>query len=177
MRWRPWRKSGGHLQIDHLHLSFNYSYQANQLTRLGIISLFHKGKELKADDLDNWRPLSLTNGDYKIVAKALSIRLDTVMEKIIGEQQVGFMKGRDISLVHRRINDILELQKKRRKRGMIVALDFKQAFDAVNLNCILKTLEVFGFGESFIRWISTLNADRLASCEEWRPHFRPIPYE
>ena len=97
---------------------FKYGFESNSLSsseRLGIISLFHKGKDLLADNLDNWRPLSLTNVDYKIIAKVLSLRLDTVIEDIIGEQQVGFMKGRDISSVHRRINDIMELQKKKKK--------------------------------------------------------------
>ena len=72
------------------------------------------------------------------------------------------MKGRDISMVHRRINDIMELQKKLKKKGLIVALDFKQAFDAISINSILKALKIYGFGNNYIKWISTLNTDRLA---------------
>ena len=133
--------------------------------RLGVISLLHKGKDLPADNLDNWRPISLLNVDLKIISKVLSMRMDKVIDGIVGSQQVGFMKGRDISCLHRKIDNIIELQKRDNKRGVVIALDFKQAFDAVNINCILKSLEIFGFGQNFIRWISVLNSDRLASVK------------
>ena len=133
--------------------------------KLGVISLLHKGKDLAADNLDNWRPISLLNVDLKIISKVLSLRMDKVIDQLIGSQQVGFMKGRDISCLHRKIDNILELQKRDNKQGVVIALDFKQAFDAVNINCILKSLEIYGFGPNFIRWISALNSDRLASVK------------
>ena len=64
--------------------------------RVGIITLVHKGKELTPNDLDNWRPISLCNSDYKILAKVPSDRLETVIDKLVGHQQTGFLKGRHI---------------------------------------------------------------------------------
>ena len=151
-----------------LMASYNDSFISHLLPdsqRLGVISLLHKGKDLPADNLDNWRPISLLNVDLKIISKVLSLRMDRVIDGIIGSQQVGFMKGRDISSLHRKIDNIIELQKRDRKRGIVIALDFKQAFDAININCILKSLEIYGFGPNFIRWISVLNSDRLASVK------------
>ena len=145
--------------------SYNYSFEINSLSssqKLGVISLHHKGKDLRRDDLNNWRPLSLLCVDQKFLAKTLSRRIDKVIDKLIGGQQLGFLKGRDITAVHRRIDDIIELQKKRNRKGFIIALDFKQAFDTINMNCVMKSLEIFGFGSSFIRWIKILNKDRLA---------------
>ena len=43
-----------------------------------VITLIHKGKQLPRDDLNNWRPISLTNSDYKLLAKSLAIRLSSV---------------------------------------------------------------------------------------------------
>ena len=100
----------------------NCSFQSDILSpseRIGIISLFHKGKELSRDDLDNWRPISLTNIDYKIIAKILSVRLNSVLEKMIGKQQKGFMKGRQIFHIHRIIDDLLEMQRKANLPGII----------------------------------------------------------
>ena len=131
--------------------------------RLGVIALFHKGKDLDRENLDNWRPISLMNTDYKIIAKVFSIRLNKVIQKLIGKQQLGFLKGRQISHIHRIIDDILHLQKKADLPGMILALDFKQAFDAINIKCIIKSLEIFGFGPYFIKWIAILNNQR-ESC-------------
>ena len=144
---------------------FNYSFRLDLLSsseRLGVISLFHKGKDLDRENLDNWRPISLMNTDYKLLAKVFSIRLNRVIQKLIGKQQFGFLKGRQISHIHRIIDDILNLQKKSNLPGIILALDFKQAFDAINMHCILKSLEIFGFGPNFIKWIKILNSDREA---------------
>ena len=131
--------------------------------RTGVISLFHKGKDLSFDNLNNWRPISLTNVDYKILAKVLSLRLSSVIDKLIGLQQTGFLKGRHISSTHKYIDDILLLQRFSHSPGVLLALDFKQAFDSIKIPCIIKALNVFGFGPSFIRWIEILNNERL-SC-------------
>ena len=144
----------------------NYSFHSGILSpseRIGIISLFHKGKELSRDNLDNWRPISLTNSDYKIIAKILSIRLNRVLDKLIGNQQKGFMKGRQIFHIHRIIDDLLDMQRKSNLSGILLALDFKQAFDAINIHCIIKSLEIFGFGPKFVKWILILNTQRQ-SC-------------
>jgi hypothetical protein len=131
---------------NYLLENFNYSFTKGYLSasqRLGVIALFHKGKELAHDNLDNWRPISLLNTDYKILAKVLSIRLSSVIDKLIGSQQVGFMKGRNISYIIRRIDDLLNIQKRSNANGIILALDFKQAFDSVSMQYILNSLKIF----------------------------------
>ena len=150
---------------DPLMECYHYSFTQGKLTyteRVGILTLFHKGKELPRYILSNWRPISLTNVDYKILAKVFSMRLDKVIDKIIGMQQTGFMKGRQITSVHRLLDDMLEYYRGSRSPGILVAIDFKAAFDSINMNCIYKCLEKFGFGPNFIKWIKVLNTDRLA---------------
>ena len=150
---------------DPLMECFEYTYETGSLCeseRVGVISLFHKGKDLDTGSLNNWRPSSLTNTDYKILAKVLSLRLNTVIDKILGDQQKGFIKGRNISFIHRQIDDILDLQRNLEDAGIILAIDYRQAFDSLDTNCIIKSLELFGFGQSFIKWIKILNTDRLA---------------
>ena len=150
---------------DPLMDCFRFSFDSNSLSsseKVGVISLAHKGKDLSTDSLDNWRPITLTNVDYKIIAKVLSIRLNKVIDSLIGEQQSGFVKGRQISIVHRKIDDLLQLQRRHGLKGILLALDFKQAFDSIDINCITKSLELFGFGSNFIRWISILNFERVA---------------
>ena len=48
--------------------------------RKGIITLIHKGNELDRDNLLNYRPITLTNTDYKILTKALAIRFKKVIK-------------------------------------------------------------------------------------------------
>ena len=37
--------------------------------------------------------------------------------------------------------------------GMLLLVDFEKAFDSVDFKFIVTTLEIFGFGEEFIKWI------------------------
>ena len=40
--------------------------------------------------------------------------------------------------------------------GMLLLVDFEKAFDSINFSFIVTTLEIFGFGEEFIRWITII---------------------
>ena len=78
--------------------SFNESYENGMLSytqRQGVITLLHKGKELDKGKLNNWRPITLLNTDYKILAKVLSERLGLVIQKLVNTDQVGYLKGRN----------------------------------------------------------------------------------
>ena len=48
---------------------YNYSYNIGSLAdsqRQGMICLLHKGKGSKRDEITSWRPITLTNFDYKL---------------------------------------------------------------------------------------------------------------
>lgn len=47
--------------------------------------------------LENWRPISLLNTSYKIIALVLAKRLKLILNNIIDECQSGFMHQRHIS--------------------------------------------------------------------------------
>ena len=92
----------------------------------------------------------------------MSLRLNTVISNLIGEQQVGFIKGRKISTIHREIDDLLCWQRLNNLPGIVLAVDFKQAFDSINMNMVVSSLTKFGFGENFMNWVKILNTDRKA---------------
>ncbi|RVW82040.1 hypothetical protein CK203_049062 [Vitis vinifera] len=55
-----------------------------------------------AEDLGDFRPISLLGGLYKLLAKVLANRLKKVLGKVVSEDQNAFMKGRqilDVSLI------------------------------------------------------------------------------
>lgn len=85
--------------IKHLLLaSFNQSYRYGVLPtsqKQGVITLLPKqGKDSRL--LKNWRPISLLNTDYKILAACIANKIKPFLPKLINKDQTGFMKGRYI---------------------------------------------------------------------------------
>ena len=84
-----------------LALSFNSAFENGNLfssQRIAVITLIHKGKDLARDNLKSL--ISLTNSDYKLLAKCLALRLGDVINDVSGDQ-VGCIKGRSVSLLQR----------------------------------------------------------------------------
>ena len=88
--------------------SFNESYAKQNLPesqKRSLISLIHKkGSRL---DLQNWRPISLLNHDYKILSMVLAERMKKIISRIIDRDQVGYIKGRYIGENVRTIEDVI----------------------------------------------------------------------
>ena len=142
-----------------LMTSYIYSFQNGQLSptqQKGIITLIHKGKHLPRENLANWRPITLLNTDYKILAKTLALRLSTVITKLISEDQCGFIKGRNISTILRVIDDTVSHLNTENLPGILVGIDFAKAFDTISKTFIHDSIKMFGFGPEFQRCVSTL---------------------
>ena len=58
-------------------------------------------KDLARDNLKNWRPISLTNCDYKLLAKCLALHLGDVINDVASGDQVGCIKGHRVSMLLR----------------------------------------------------------------------------
>ena len=150
----------------HLLNSINYSFETGYLCTSqcqGVICLLHKGKCSIREEITNWRPLSLTNFDYKLIAKVLARRLIPILEKIIDHDQHAFIKGRNISNMLREIDDIIELGKAENLRNIILSIDYAKAFDTLSSDSILHALKYFDIGSDFIKWIKILLSNRM-SC-------------
>ena len=131
--------------------------------RQGMICLLYKGKGSDREVLSNWRPISLTNFDYKLIAKVLARRLACVLDNCINKDQHAFIKGRNVSSMVREIDDIIELSKVEQKNNIIISLDYAKAFDTISTEAVVKALHFFDLGQSFIKWIQILLHNR-ESC-------------
>ena len=126
----------------------------------GLICLLHKGGDLARENISNWRPIALLNSDYKLIAKLLAIRLYDVLDKLIHTDQHAFVKGRRISHMLRELYDIIENEKLHNSNTILLSIDYSKAFDTIKTQAILKSLQVYGFGEYFSRWIKILLSNR-----------------
>ena len=146
--------------------SFMESFTKEELSysqRQGVIILLHKGGELSREKLGNWRPITLTNSDYKLLAKILASRLSNVIGKLVNEDQVGYVKGRNIATNLRTIDDVINYYNEIGRGGYLLALDFSKAFDSVSKTFLQTSFDIFGFGINFKKWVSILNSG-TTSC-------------
>jgi len=96
--------------------------------------------------LENWRPLSLLNVDYKIATKVVAHRISSVLPIIVKEDQTGYVKARYIGQNIRLITDIMKVTELESIPGLAIFIDFKKAFDTVDWNFLFRALQVFNFG-------------------------------
>ena len=87
------------------------------------------------------------------MSSVIANRLKVVLDKLIDNDQKGFISGRFIGENIRTIYDILFETKQQNIPGLLVSVDFQQAFDTVSWKFIEKTLDYFNFGPSIKRWI------------------------
>ena len=120
-------------------------------TRRGLITLIPK-KLANILELKSWRPLTLLNLDFKLLAKSMATRINTVLPLLIGEQQTGFMKGRNIQDNIRRTFEVVEFAKDKQTPAVIMNIDFKKCFDLIEHKSIYVALNYFNFGNNFIQW-------------------------
>ena len=134
------------------------SLQQGQLThsaRRGVIQLIPKCNKDETW-VKNWRPLMLLNLEYKILARALVLRMETVNDKLIGTQQQGFVKGRSTLVNILKTREILVNLKNNKKEGILISIDFEKCFDRIEYQAIEGALRYFRFGENFISWMLLL---------------------
>ncbi len=143
---------------DVMFSCLKYCYKVEKLSieqRRAVLCLLPKtNKDIRY--LKNWRPLSLLNTDYKLIAKTLSTRLQKVIDKIIKRDQSGYIKGRFIGESVRTIIDVLEYSSLHDIAGYILFLDFEKAFDSISWDFMFRILKAYNFGERFIKWIKIL---------------------
>ena len=143
--------------------SYNEAFESCNLAeshKLSILSLiFKKGDR---DDLKNYRPISLSNTDYKLLASVLADRLQKVVSKVIGDEQTAYIKGRFSGENIRLVLDIMEYTKEKNVPGLLLFLDFQKAFDSLHWNFIQECLKKLGFKNDFCRWIRTIYNSPIA---------------
>ena len=105
----------------------------------------------------------MLNVDSKIISKPLSEKLKEVLPDLISSQQTAYVKNRHIGESGRLIYDIIEITEIRNIEGFVVTMDIEKAFDSLDHNFLISTLEKYGFGQNFILWVKILLNDQ-ESC-------------
>ena len=79
--------------------------------------------------IDRFRPISLCNNSYKILAKNLATKMKKVMGKLISDTQGGFVARRQILYNIIVVQEAILYSMDRKRQGMAIKLDMANAFD------------------------------------------------
>ena len=128
------------------------------MQKRGSITLIPKGDKDKRE-LGNWRPITLLNTLYKLISAILAKKIKKVLPRLIGKEQKGFVDGRNISDAIRGLYDTIDYANNNKRRGIMLAIDFKKAFDSIAFAFIKAVLKFFRFSNRLIEWIMILLKD------------------
>jgi hypothetical protein len=148
-----WGKLKNIISKSLLYGTYNGELSIEQ--KRGILAVIPK-KDKDVRYLKNWRPLTLLNTDYKILAKALAQRLQKVLDSLVSFDQSGGIKGRSTFSSIRSTLDIINQVKDDKSEGTLIFVDFEKAFDSVSWSYIYDCLEAMNLGKYFINSIKTL---------------------
>ena len=129
------------------HPFMNFIMQARVKNKLStsqcqaVIKLIKK-KERDERFIKNWHLFSSLNVDYKVIAKALAMRLKETLPKLISFQQTAYVANRFFCEGGRLISEYIEMSENLNFKGYIVIVDIEKTFDFLSnsflLVCILK---------------------------------------
>uniref|UniRef100_A0A803Q5K4 Reverse transcriptase domain-containing protein n=1 Tax=Cannabis sativa TaxID=3483 RepID=A0A803Q5K4_CANSA len=99
--------------------------------------------------IEQFKPISLCNFQYKVIAKILSNRLRPVMEDLVSPVQSAFIPGRWIAETSILIQELVHKICRMKGKGglMAIKLDMHKAYDKMEWSFLDKVLERNGFSE------------------------------
>ena len=153
-------KTGFPLLGETMTLLYNYILRHGEMTesqKQAVITCLYKKGEKK--EINNWRPISLLNTDYKILTKILANRLKHVLPQIISECQTACIPDRTIYDNLSYTRDIIQIAHQNKMNASIISIDQVKAFDRVDRIFLFDSLRYFGFGITFTNFIKTLYYD------------------
>ncbi|KAL3676950.1 hypothetical protein R1sor_026898 [Riccia sorocarpa] len=110
------------------------------------------------ETLGEWRPITLLNSIYKVVAKIFAARLALILPDLVPVNQQGFIKGRSTQNCILTYALLHEALKRNSKFGLFLSLDQEKAYDRVRWDFLWQVLQRLGFSAMCISRLKALQA-------------------
>jgi hypothetical protein len=132
--------------------------RTNNLHWLNSANIVLIPKKEGAEDITDFRPISLIHAIAKIIAKMMATRLAPHMNDLVSNAQSAFIKKRSIHDNFLYVRNLARRLHKSKTPTLLFKLDIKKAFDSVRWDCLMNLLEHLGFPTTFRDWVSALLA-------------------
>jgi hypothetical protein len=104
-------------------------------------------------DVNDFRPISLTNVSLKFLTKLAANRLQNKILSCIHKNQYGFLRTQSIQDCLAWSFEYLHLCHISKKPIIILKLDFAKAFDTIEHEAIVQVMTHMGFPQLWLDWI------------------------
>ncbi|CAI6004293.1 unnamed protein product [Closterium sp. NIES-65] len=134
-------------------------------------------KKKDATVVDNLRPITLMNTDYKVLAICLANRLQPLLPSLINHSQTAFIKSRKIGDT---LNDTLYIFDWATAQALpllALTVDIRKAYDMVDRVFLFKCLAHIGLPSSFIKWVKIMHSGTITRISVNNLCGPPIPVQ
>ncbi|RVW40043.1 Transposon TX1 uncharacterized 149 kDa protein [Vitis vinifera] len=114
-----WQRCWETVKEDVLDMFKEFHEQNSFIKSLNHTFLVLLPKKGGAEDMGDYRPISLLGGLYKLLTKVLANRLKKVIGNVVSSDQNAFIKGRQILDASLIANEVIDSWQKRGEKGLI----------------------------------------------------------
>jgi len=157
----PWIKMDVHKLVADFYLSGNFPRPLNA-TEIILIP-----KKTHASQVTDYRPISLTNVVYRLIAKSLANRLKEELPNYIHQSQHAFIQGRriiDNIIIAQEIVHSFNL-KAFKQQAFLLKIDLAKAFDRIEWSFVLNALRRRGYHGHFTKLVHACISTAYFSVE------------
>jgi len=104
--------------------------------------------------LNDFRPISLVNCMYKVLAKILANRLSAVIGSVVSDCQSAFVKGKQILDSILVANEVIDDVRRLKKEMLLFQVDFEKAYDSVDFIYSEEVMKQMNFPTLWRKWMS-----------------------
>lgn len=109
-----------------------------------------------AEDITDFRPISLILAIAKIITKILSLRLAPFMNQLISPCQSVFIKGRSIHDNFLYVCNLARCFHRNKWASLLMKLDISKAFNSIQRDYLLMMMQHRGFPQKWRDWITAI---------------------
>ena len=125
-----------------------------------VTQLYKKGTR---DDPRNYRPITLLNGDYKILTRILAKRMLDIATQFVSDDQIGFVPRTFIGESHMLIRLMQAHLEHIDEGGILLFLDLEKAFDRCSWSYMHSALRELRFTSPFTSWIEMFYCESVGT--------------
>ena len=161
-------KEGASVLMEPFHKLLNLIYQQKKLPEQWktsrIIPLHKKGKK---SELKNYRPISNLCAATKIFEKAVLTRILGLAEadQLFSSNQHGFRKKRSTTTAAKHLQAVITRAMEKGDYVAVASIDMSAAFDVINVELLMKRLEIMGFPQDIMSLLASWLNGRWAYVE------------